>query len=164
MESIKGWVISNDGDTALVEFNDSARKLFTRDAESVAEFEAAFPVNREIEAQTQAFVIEGRDDLFRELRNIFANAIEKTGSVIEVHGPDGTPKLIGQGLTIGNITVFCAPGCETPDGSEGQVFALQYADGSDEWLDLNEEDFEYACGRLQESYNVAVASASYGNN
>jgi hypothetical protein len=148
---VKGHVLSNDGDKALVHHEDGVDKWFSRGTETAAEFLSLFPVGGEIVAQKAAYLINSREDLFQFFKGFFKKFFKRDFTpadfsiiAVSVSSPEGNAALIGQGIDLPGITVFCAPACEAPDGSAGKYFALMYPDGTAKWLEFKHKDFEYA--------------------
>ena len=152
--TITGTIESNNGTEALVNFADGAQQLFERSTGSEAEFLAAFPVGDTVEANRFAYEISTRDDPFDALEDLFSDQITD-GSIIAI-SKKGKPKplLIGTAMNISGLAVFCAPGCEAPDGSDGRYFALGRG-GQWEWLELTEENFGYVCGEIAHAINCS---------
>ena len=129
-----------------------------RSTESEAEFLAAFPVGDTVEAQGFAHEISTREDLFAALETMFSDQI--TDSSIIVISKKGKRLLVGTALNISGLAVFCAPGCEAPDGSDGRYFALGRG-GQWEWLELTEENFGYVCGEIAHAINCSKNGDSF---
>lgn len=146
-DTIIGTVESNDGDTAAVRFSDGAVKLFSRGPESKEEFRKIFLVGSSQESRRLAINLSNREGLFDGIKPVFPTETLKyrVGLFKEVEGCG----LVTLSVTVGDsgITVFCAPVCESPDGSDGQYSALAQAEQL-EWLDLSQENFEYVCGEI----------------
>lgn len=156
--TIIGTIESNNGTEALVSFADGAQQLFERSTESEAEFLAAFPVGDRVEAQGFAHEISTREDLFAALETMFSDEI--TDSSIIVISKKGKRLLVGTALNISGLAVFCAPGCEAPDGSDGRYFALGRGEQW-EWLELTEENFGYVCGEIVHAINCSKNGDSF---
>jgi len=58
--------------------------------------------------------------------------------------------LVGMILNVSGLSVFCAPVCESPDGSDGRYFALGRREQW-EWLEVSPRNFEYVCGEIWET-------------
>jgi len=143
-ETITGTVESNNGTEALVRFADGARKLFERGAESETEFLANFPVGGTAEAKRLACDLSTREGIFDGLKNLFGDRkITYDVSMFKT----GNAALVGTALNISDLAVFCAPACESPEGSDGRYFALGRGEQW-EWLEVSEENFNYVCGEI----------------
>jgi|SRR5208282_4150827 len=142
-----GTVESNNGNKAFVRFSDGATKWFTREGESKAAFLLTFPIGTSHQAGKIEVNISNRDGLFTSIKAMFSHCKVKY-SVSKIENKSTHKFLIGQGLEFPGITVFCAPHCEAAEDIKGKHFALFYPDGSCEWMELNEENFEYACDKI----------------
>ena len=161
---VKGKVISNDGESALVHFEDGNERVFYRNGADDPYFATEFAVGKTVTVGRMVFKLETREDLFDILTRQFPDNPDKNNyAIIKVQGKDNKI-LIGQGLTFYGVIVFCAPVCEAPDGSDDKVFALMFPDGETEWLDFCTEAVEYASSRLTDVCNNSVAVGPAINN
>jgi hypothetical protein len=143
--TITGTIESNNGAEALVSFADGAQKLFKRGPESKKRFLTNFPIGGTVEAKRLACNVSTRQDLFDAIENLFGDR-GITYSVVGI-SKRGKIVLAGSTLNISGLAVFCAPFFESPDGSDGEYFALGREEQW-EWLELTPENFEYVCGEI----------------
>jgi len=146
-ETITGTIESNNGTVALVSFADGVQKLFERTAESEMEFLAKFPIGSAAEAKRLACDISTRQDIFAALKNLFS---DRGISYSVCMFARGNAALVGTALNISGVAVFCAPDCDSPDGSDGRYFALGRRKQW-EWLEISQENFEYVCVEIAEA-------------
>jgi hypothetical protein len=121
---VKGKVLSNDSDTAVVRFDDGVEKFYTRDVESKESFKTLFPLGGTIQTEKIHFEVSTRADLFALFERVFGKP--DYHGVALVTNKEETEVMIGVVQNHhGCFNLFCTESMSHPAAADTKGFALQ---------------------------------------